>query len=356
MAGGTGGHLFPGIAIAEELLSRGEEVFFVSGKRKIERLILKDKPFPTFELDVEGFIGRPLVAKLRAMVKLMLAFLKSLKLIYRIKPAVILAEGGYVSVPVVLAGKALGTKAVLQEQNAIPGRANVLLSRFVDKIFVSFAESINYFPKEKVMISGTPVRREVLKPKDRIHPGKGLLVLGGSLGATFINDLLLKIAPHLFREISDLFLYHQTGHDDFERVRLGYEKILPREMERGRLRLYPFIEDMGWAYAQADLVISRAGASTLAELIALKKPAILIPFPHATHQHQERNAEVLVKNSSALMFRQEEIIEEEFMKTIVSLLNEPQRLDAMRENLAKLSPSKPEVFIIEETKRIFPEV
>lgn len=353
MAGGTGGHLFPGIAIAEELHKRGEEVYFVSGTRKIERHILKKSAFPHFELEVEGFIGRSLKDKLRATIKLILSFFKSLKLIKEIKPAVMVAEGGYVSVPVVLAGKILGVKAVLQEQNVYPGRANLLLSRFVDKIFVGFADSIHYFPKEKVIVSGTPVRSELLEYKERIHQGKGLLLLGGSLGARFLNNLMLKIAKELLLRIPNLYIFHQTGHEDYERVWSEYKEKFTGEQELERLKVYPFIEDMGWAYAQADLVISRAGASTIAELIALKKPAILIPYPYATHHHQERNALVLTKSGSALMFRQEEIREEDLIETITNLLEEPRKLQIMRENLSRLIPLEPKAIIIEETLKLF---
>lgn len=151
VAGGTGGHIMPGLALAEEILERGEGVLFVAGNRKIERTILKDKPFEVKHLEVEGFVGRSLREKMRALRKFILSLREAYKLIKEYNPHIILAEGGYVSVPVVLAGKFLKKKIALHEQNFIPGKANLLLSRWVDKIFISFPESNKFFPKEKTI-------------------------------------------------------------------------------------------------------------------------------------------------------------------------------------------------------------
>lgn len=352
VAGGTGGHLMPGIALAEEILSQGEEVLFIAGNRKIERVILKNKPFRVEHLDVEGFIGRALKDKVKALKKLIFSMGKAYKIIKQYNPQVILAEGGYVSVPIVLAGKLLGKKIALHEQNFIPGKANHLLSKLVDKIFISFPESREFFPKDKVFFSGNPVRKELLQEKERVHQGIGLLVLGGSLGAKFLNQLMLEIVEELFNFYPKLFLIHQTGLEEYEEVKSMYESLKIWERYSHQIKIFPFIEDMGWAYRQADLVIGRAGATTLAEIIALKKPAILIPFPYATYKHQEKNAEVLVKLGGALMFKQEEFDKAKFLEKLIDLLGNKEKLSQMSRSYEGVYNFSPQRLMLEEMRKI----
>ncbi|MFN4196681.1 MAG: undecaprenyldiphospho-muramoylpentapeptide beta-N-acetylglucosaminyltransferase [Caldimicrobium sp.] len=352
VAGGTGGHLIPGIAIAEELLQMGDELLFMAGNRQIERFILKDRPFSVYHLDVEGFVGRSLKDKIRASFKLLKAFNRAYKILREFSPHVILAEGGYVSVPVVLAGKVLKKKIALHEQNLIPGKANLLLSKLVDRVFISFAESKKYFPEKKILFSGNPVRKDLLVERKREHQGRGLLVLGGSLGARFINQLILETIEELYHAVPNLYLIHQTGHEDFEVVKNAYEKLPLWEKYKERIKIFPFIEDMGWAYSQADLVLGRAGATTIAELIALKKPAILIPYPYATQGHQEKNAEVLTYSGCALMFKQDKLDKKVFLMELKDLLLNNERLEKMSEAYKNFGVKAPEKVIIEEMKKL----
>ncbi|MFN3505383.1 MAG: undecaprenyldiphospho-muramoylpentapeptide beta-N-acetylglucosaminyltransferase [Caldimicrobium sp.] len=352
VAGGTGGHLIPGIALAEKILQRGEEVLFIAGNRAIERFILKDRPFPVHHLDVEGFVGRSLKDKARASFKLFKAFNKAYRLIREFNPEVILAEGGYVSVPVVLAGKALSKKIALHEQNLIPGKANLFLSKLVDRVFISFLESKKYFPEKKIVFSGNPVRKDLFVERKREHQGVGLLVLGGSLGARYINLLVLELTDELFQTIPNLYLIHQTGLEEFEAVKKNYKKKPIWEKYKEQIKIFPFIEDMGWAYSQVDLVLCRAGATTLAEIIALKKPAVLIPYPYAAQGHQEKNAEVLVNSGCALMFKEDTLEKNEFLKELKELLLNKERLKKMREAYKNLEVESPEKVIIEEMKRL----
>ncbi|BAU23179.1 hypothetical protein THC_0788 [Caldimicrobium thiodismutans] len=355
VAGGTGGHLIPGIALAEELMQSGEEVLFISGKRPIERKILENRPFPVKELEVEGIVGRPLKDKTRALFKLVKATFSAYNLLKKYAPSAVLAEGGYVSVPVVLSAKLLGIKSALHEQNLLPGRANRLLARLVDRVFISFPESAVFFPANKTIFSGNPVRKELFLSRKREHEGPGLLILGGSLGARFLNDLVLKIIDRLFSESPSLFLIHQTGLEEYEKVKSQYEKWPLWERHKERIKIFPFIEDMGWAYQQADLVIARAGASTLSELIALKKPAILIPFPYAADKHQDKNAEVLAKAGVALVFKQEEISPEIFLERVLDLLRNNSLLQQMSSAYEGFNIAKPERIIIDEMKKILQE-
>jgi len=353
VAGGTGGHLIPGIALAYELLKRGEELIFVSGMRPVEKHILKDKPFKVYQMDLEGFVGRTFKEKLRALLKMLKGIFRAYRILKEYQPKVILAEGGYVSVPLCLAGKLLGIKVFLHEQNVLPGKANRLLSKLVDKVFISFRESEKYFPRGKVIFSGNPVRRELLEPREREHEGKGILILGGSLGARFLNDLALEVIPELFKRFENLFVIHQTGLEDFERVMRAYQSLPEWERLRERIKIYPFIEDMGWSYSQADLVIARAGATTIAELISLKKPAILIPYPYAAEGHQDLNAEILVKAGSAFKFNQRELKSHEVLELLCKLLKEEELLKKMERAYEALQPPfRPEEVIIGEAKKL----
>lgn len=351
VAGGTGGHIFPGLAIAQTLLERGREVYFISGTRKIERLILKDRPFSVFELEVEGFLGRALKDKIKACYKMVKAFLKAFKVIKKIEPQIIFATGGYISFPVILAGKLKGKKTSLHEQNIEPGMANKVLSKLVDKVFISLPGSEKYFPKKKVIFSGNPVRREIKEKRKREHSGKGLLILGGSLGARFINQLSLKVVPQLLEDFDQLLVIHQTGLEDFEWVKEEYLKILP-EKDLNRIRIFSFIEDMAWAYAQADLVLGRAGATTLAELFASGKPALFIPFPYATRNHQERNAEMVAKKGGAFYLKQELATSEEVYCLLKELFQNEQKLETMKKAMQSFYIENSEEIIIKEMEAL----
>ena len=355
VAGGTGGHLIPGVSIAQQLLKLKREVYFVSGTRKIEETILRNKPFEVYRLDVEGFIGRPFKDKIRAFIKMIKATTRAYKLVKKLNPHIIFATGGYISFPVVLAGKLKGKKLGLHEQNIEPGIANKVLSYMVDKIFVSIEESKNYFPKKNVIFSGNPVRKELLNPKPREHSGKGLLILGGSLGARFINELGLKIVPLLLDEFKELFIIHQTGLDDFEKIKNEYKKIIKEENIK-RLKVFPFIEDMSWAYSQVDLFLGRCGATTLAELFAVGLPAIFIPFPYATKNHQEKNAKIVAQKGGAILIRQKEATPEIVLKELRSLLKNSEKLKNMSQVMKSFFIKDPEKIIIEEMERLVKNV
>ncbi|MBO8144372.1 MAG: undecaprenyldiphospho-muramoylpentapeptide beta-N-acetylglucosaminyltransferase [Thermodesulfobacterium sp.] len=351
VAGGTGGHIIPGVAVAQQLLKLQREVYFVSGTRKVEETILKNKPFKVYTLDVEGFVGRSFKNKIRAFMKMIKAIAKAYKIVNDLNPHIILATGGYISFPVVLVGKIKGKKLGLHEQNIEPGIANKVLSYMVDKIFVSMEESKNYFPKEKVVFSGNPVREDILNLKPREHSGKGLLILGGSLGARFINELAIKFVPLLLDEFKDLLIIHQTGLDDFERVNNEYKKLIKKEHET-RLKVFPFIEDMSWAYSQVDLFMGRCGATTLAELFAVGLPAIFIPFPYATRNHQEKNAKIVAQKGGAILIRQKEATPEVVLKEIKDLLKNEEKLKSMSQIMKSFYTPAPQKIIINELEEL----
>ncbi len=341
--GGTGGHLFPALALAEALTARGGEVLLLGSGRYIEKLAVANGPYPVRFLAAEGVMGKRLGGKLKALVKLLRATGQALKILRAFNPQVVFGVGGYASFPALLAAKILRLKTAFHEQNLIPGRANLVLSRLVDRIFITFPQTARYFPASKVIHSGMPVRAEVVKKYPRIHEGLGLLVTGGSQGARFINHLFIRLAPELAK-LPGLFLLHQTGEVDFEEVKKAYET------SGLKAQVYPFIKKMGWAYAQADLVVCRAGAATVAELCRLKKPAILIPYPYAIRDHQAENARFLVEAGAALMFREEEIEPQTFRETLLSLLRNEAKRREMAQKLEKLLPEEALQIILTETE------
>ncbi len=348
VAGGTGGHIFPGIAVAEELKAQGKEVCFFSGTRKIEITIFKNKDFKVYRLDVEGFIGKPLKDRIRAILKLFAGTFKAYRLIKKTKPDVIFATGGYISLPVVMAGKLLRKKLGLHEQNIYPGVANRILAKLVHKIFISIKGSEKFFPGKKIIFSGNPVRKSILKKKE----GGALLILGGSLGASFINRVALKVVPSLLEEFRDLMVIHQTGLEDFQKVKEEYEKTGVFKKYKKRLMVFDFIEDMGWAYSRADLVLGRAGATTLAELFATGTPAVFIPFPFATHNHQEKNARAVAEKGGAVVILQKNASQEKVYFTLKELLSDKEKLKKMAEVMKSFYIPDSEKIIIKEMEAL----
>ncbi|OAQ20138.1 undecaprenyldiphospho-muramoylpentapeptide beta-N-acetylglucosaminyltransferase [Thermosulfurimonas dismutans] len=340
--GGTGGHLFPALALAHRIRAQGGEVFFIGCGRRVEALVLKETSFPVATISGEGLLGRSVTAKIRAIIKLLRGVREAADIIRKFSAEVVFGTGGYASFPALVAGRLLGKWLGLHEQNAVAGMSNRLAGHLVHRVFVSFPEAGRYFPRKKVIHSGNPIREDLFEERSREHMGRGLLVLGGSQGARSINRLLVETAEKLFERISDLYLIHQTGEKDEAWVKEAYQKKgLP-------VKVYPFIRDMAWAYAQADLVVSRAGATTVAELCALGKPAIYIPFPYATHAHQEKNALSVVRAGGGLMMKEGTFTPEEFVRQVVELLSDVESLRHKGEAARRLfKPGAAETIISE---------
>ncbi|OAG27991.1 undecaprenyldiphospho-muramoylpentapeptide beta-N-acetylglucosaminyltransferase [Thermodesulfatator autotrophicus] len=339
--GGTGGHLFPALAVAEEIVARGGKVLLVGSGRKIEKLVATKTPYQVSYLPVEGVLGRSMGSKIRAMAKMFLATGKALKILKRFSPQVVLGVGGYASVPIMLAASLLKIKRAIHEQNAIPGRANLLLAKLAHRIFITFPESQAYFSGKRTVITGLPIRKE-LTCGQREHDGIGLLVTGGSQGAHRLNKLVAEIFPRLVEKVPAVRLFHQTGERDFNWVKEAYRPFLERVVVK------PFFHDMGWAYAQADLVLARAGASTVAEVAILQKPAVFIPYPYAINDHQFYNAQVLVRREGAFVMRENELSEEKLLHTLSSLLADEERRQKMARNLSGVLPENATERIVKE--------
>jgi UDP-N-acetylglucosamine--N-acetylmuramyl-(pentapeptide) pyrophosphoryl-undecaprenol N-acetylglucosamine transferase len=321
--GGTGGHLYPGIAVARELVSRqpNAQISFAGTSRGIEARVVPREGHPLDVLRSGGLKGKSAVDRIRGAALLPMSLLDAWRIISRRRPHVVIGVGGYSSGPVVLVAALRGVPTVLLEQNAVPGLTNRLLAPFVRAAAVTF-ESTRTFFGSKAFVSGNPVRPEFLtdtgvrpegaKTDDR-PSSAGVLVFGGSQGAHAINLAMVAAAPKLAASSTPLRLTHQTGEADLEMVRAAYRTVgLEAEVE-------PFLFDMGRRIAAADLIVCRAGATTLAEITAAGKAAILIPLPTATDDHQRRNAELLAAEGAAEMLVQADVSGDVLARRIATL-------------------------------------
>jgi UDP-N-acetylglucosamine--N-acetylmuramyl-(pentapeptide) pyrophosphoryl-undecaprenol N-acetylglucosamine transferase len=319
--GGTGGHVFPALAIAEQLVAEQPDaaLLFVGSAGGLEERLVPARGFALCTLPVGKLKGQGLGAKLRTLVGLGPALGRALRLVRRFRPHVIVGVGGYASAPVVAAGALLRRPVVLLEQNAIPGATNRRLARLADRVVLSFAGSERYFPGARTTLVGNPVRPELAAAfaaqPGRIAAGPGLLVLGGSQGAHRLNELVAEIAPALVAAVPGLRLRHQTGDSDLAQVSTRYAGLPGAHAAA-------FIDDVAAAYADADLVLSRAGATTLAELALAGKPALLVPYPFAADDHQAANAASFVAASAARVLRQDDLDGPRLLAALVDLLRD----------------------------------
>jgi UDP-N-acetylglucosamine--N-acetylmuramyl-(pentapeptide) pyrophosphoryl-undecaprenol N-acetylglucosamine transferase len=327
--GGTGGHLFPGIALAEELVTRHPEndVLFVGTARGLEARVVPQVGFRLELIDVVGLKGRGLGGLIRGLIQVPRAIFQSLRILRGYQPSVVIGVGGYASGPVVLAAWILGIPTAVQEQNALPGFTNKVLGRLARRSFVAFDEALPFFPERRTYNVGNPIRRQLLenflRPQAAGKTRFRILVFGGSQGAHAINVAAIEGLKSLGEWKDRIEVMHQTGVRDVEATRRGYE-------EAGvQAEVLPFIENMSRAYADADLVVCRSGATTLAELTVCKKPAILIPFPYAADNHQEVNARALVDKGAAVMIRESELTGERLATEVRKLLEDPERRKGM---------------------------
>ncbi|MDA8165727.1 MAG: undecaprenyldiphospho-muramoylpentapeptide beta-N-acetylglucosaminyltransferase [Desulfobacteraceae bacterium] len=347
--GGTGGHLFPGIAVAEFVLAArpGSEVLFVSTDRQVDQRALAGRPFRTAAVRGQGLKGMGAVARLRALLQLPLALGEAMGLVRRFRPQLVLGVGGYVTGPVVLAARLLGIPTGIHEQNSVPGLANRWLGRLVDRIFLSIPESESWFPAGRAVLTGNPVRCELLSAAAGKPGPATLLVLGGSQGAHRVNTLVVEALTGCRDRLPAGFkVIHQTGAQDESRVAEAYRKS-GIEAQVGA-----FFNDMAALYGQAALVVSRAGATTLAELTVAGKPALLIPYPYAADNHQEKNAEYLVAGGAARMYREAELTGATLGGEVLALLTAPERLARMAARSASLAKPEATAAIMAECLRL----
>jgi UDP-N-acetylglucosamine--N-acetylmuramyl-(pentapeptide) pyrophosphoryl-undecaprenol N-acetylglucosamine transferase len=330
--GGTGGHLYPGIAVAEEFLNRGQkaknriqktDIVFVGTSHGIEARVIPKEGYPIKFLKAEGLVGKSILKKIRASFALLSSIFESHRILMNIRPDIVIGVGGYASVGMMLAACLKGIPTLILEQNSVPGVANRFLGKFVDAIAVTYMESISFFPKDKSYLTGNPIRKQMLQKDEKkayllfpIEMNKfTVFVFGGSAGASSINHSMIEALNYLLDLRQNIQFLHQTGERDYEDVKDAYRRLGFKGI------VAPFIYEMAEAYTIADIVVCRAGATTLSEITALGKPAILIPYPYAASNHQESNAKKLQDMGAARMILDKEMNGETLADAVRELYN-----------------------------------
>jgi UDP-N-acetylglucosamine--N-acetylmuramyl-(pentapeptide) pyrophosphoryl-undecaprenol N-acetylglucosamine transferase len=348
--GGTGGHLFPGIALAEEFTRRKEgwEVIFIGTGKELEQRILSRWGFELMTIPAAPLKGMTWWGKVAAFVTLMRGIGWSMALLRKNSPRLVIGLGGYSAGAVVLAAYLLGIKRVIQEQNCQPGFTNRMAARFSQRVFLSWAAGAHYFSPEKARVTGNPLRREILPGKEKKRKGKKftLLILGGSQGAVAINQGMIEALPALQEIKSNLRIIHQTGEQDAVRVRERYEQ------HGFEASVYPFITDMAPCYQEAHLAICRAGAATITELCAWGRASILIPYPYAADDHQSKNAEFLVKRGAGRIIPQAELSGKRLAQEILALYHDHKALQQLEKKAAALGQPDATTRIVDECYRL----
>ena len=330
--GGTAGHIHPALAVGKKLKDRDPEMAltFVGSTRSLEKQIMAHYNAHFIPLKIEGIKGKGLKT-LPSLLLLPLAFLKSLTILLRIKPHLVLGVGGYSSGPIVLLASWLKIPTMILEQNLNPGLTNRLLGRWVRKAVVSFEGSLPHFGNKGVFI-GNPVREEFynIPPKER-NSHLTLLIFGGSQGSHFLNEGIVRSLPLLKKKTDQLKIFHQTGKKDLEWIKQSYKNEGFEEAF-----VAPYFLNIAEYFQKSDLIISRAGASTIAELIAAQKASLLVPFSQATDDHQVLNARELERVNGAEVITEDQFSPGIFSEIILSFLDNKEKINEMEKNLAPL--------------------
>jgi UDP-N-acetylglucosamine--N-acetylmuramyl-(pentapeptide) pyrophosphoryl-undecaprenol N-acetylglucosamine transferase len=332
--GGTGGHIIPGLAIADELRARyGAEVQWVGAERGLETRLVPEAGYPLVLIEVGQLKGVSLRTRFRTLTALPRGVLACRRLLRQFRPDAVVGVGGYASGPAMLAAILLRVPTLAFEPNAVPGMANRMIGKWVSAAAVNFPPAAAYFRNAEV--TGIPVRREffALPPKNPDTPPH-LLVFGGSQGARVLNQRMPEIAKGLLEAVPGLKILHQAGRRHEETAREAYAASgAPAD----RWEVRAFLDDMPRRFAAADLVLARSGASTVAELAAAAKPSLLVPFAQAADDHQRHNAEALAGAGSAAMLLESELTAERLLRELTALLRDRQRLQHMSEAARKLA-------------------
>ncbi|MGN1394718.1 MAG: undecaprenyldiphospho-muramoylpentapeptide beta-N-acetylglucosaminyltransferase [Succinivibrionaceae bacterium] len=335
MAGGTGGHVFPGIAVAKELVNNSSfEVLWLGTKDHMEANLVPKNGFNIKFIDIQGIRRNGILRKICAPFKILKAILQSLKIIKEFKPDVVLGMGGYASGPGGVAAWLLGIPVVLHEQNACPGVTNKLLSKIAKKVLLGFPKA---FEGKNVIYVGNPVRQEVIDIHDKAiksykNRTLNIAVIGGSLGAMVINNIVPQAFAKCLEVGADIKIIHQTGKGNLEKVNKLYKELNTRNYVTSE-----FIYDMANLYANTDLIICRAGALTVAEVSTAGIPAIFIPLPTAVDDHQTKNARVLADENAAICLPQNSLDSDRLFDIIMDLYNNPEKLEFMNKKTVTLA-------------------
>src|SRR5215203_2089621 len=335
-AGGTGGHIYPGIAVAKEIMRRDEksQVLFVGTSHGLETRIVPENGFQLSLINSAGLKNVGFVGKLKGLAVLPKSILEARNLLKDFKPDVVVGAGGYVSGPVLMVASMMRIPTLVMDSNALPGFTNRRLAMFVDKAALTFEEALPFFGKKGV-VTGNPVRKEFFEIAEPESSEKvKLLIFGGSQGARAINDAMIDALPKLAMNSDDLDITHQTGESEFERIRDAYDRAGWKSADVRR-----YISDMVTEFAKSDLIISRAGATTCAELAAAGKASIMVPLPTAADDHQRKNAEAMQRAGAARMILQKDLAGEVLAKEISDLIAQPDAITEMEKAAKEMARS-----------------
>ena len=332
---GTGGHIYPALAIINKIkeFEPDSEFLYIGTHNRMEKDIIPKYNIPFETIEIYGFNRKKLLKNFKTLKYIAKSYKKSKKLIKEFNPDIVIGVGGYVTGPVIYAANKLGYKTFIHEQNSIPGKCNLFLSKYVSKIGISLKSSMKYFPEYKCVFTGNPCSEDAInKPAQRkedfgLNPNKKLvLFVMGSLGSTKINDILIK-AMNLFKdkEYEILFVTGNSSYEEISKIKFS-----------SNIKVVPYIENMTRIMKNTDLIVSRAGASTLSELIALKVPSILIPSPYVPDNHQYKNALDLSSNKAAVLIEEKDLNGKVLVSAIDEILNNDIKINEMKQNLENL--------------------
>ncbi len=361
-AGGTGGHIYPGISIANYIRSKepGSQILFVGTNKGFEKKLVPKEGYDLQIIRVKGFERKFSLDTLKTVRELFLGVGDAKKIIKDFKPDVVVGTGGYVCGPVLFSAWVCKVPTLIHEQNAFPGVTNRILSRLVDKVASSFPEATKYFKhKDRVVISGNPIRsefkersRESARKKLSIPMNKKLIVVtGGSQGAQSINKSMVHVIKEL-KDRPDVHIVHVTGEKQHERV---LEALKEQNVDSSTLKnveIVPYSFDMATLYKASDLIIARAGAMTVSEITAVGRSSILIPYPYATDNHQEFNAKVITDKKGGVLILDQDLSGQLLIDTIKELVGDTKKLRAMEEITFKLGILNGDDIIYNEIKKV----
>ncbi len=354
--GGTGGHIFPAVAIANALkkIAPGTEILFVGANGRMEMEKVPAAGYKIIGLDIQGFQRRSIIKNLLLPAKMLMSLIRSRSIIKDFRPHVAVGVGGYASGPLLYAASLMRVPYLIQEQNSYAGITNKILGKNAERICVAFNGMDKFFPAGKILITGNPIRRETVDIEGKrdaafkffgLSPHKKTILLtGGSLGAATLNRSMAAGLDRIVKE--DIQLIWQTGKYYYQSINTNLAGN-----EQAEIRVLEFLQRMDFAYAAADLIISRAGAGTIAELFAVRKPVILVPSPNVAEDHQTKNAMALVENEAAVVVKDIDA-ENKLLETAIALLNNEEKCKKLSENIGKMALPDADELIAREVLKI----
>lgn len=350
-AGGTGGHIYPALAIINKIKEKepDSEFLYIGTHNRMEKDIVPSAGIPFDTIEMYGFYRKALHKNVKTIYCLVKSYRKCKRIIKDFKPDIVIGVGGYVTAPVIRAAHSLGVKTFIHEQNSVPGASNLYLSKIVDKIGVSLESTMKEFPKEKVVFTGNPCGESAAKApvinkvELGLNPSKKLvLFVMGSLGSTKMNEILCKTMS-LFKN-KDYEILFITGKGDYENIKKHDFPV--------NIKVVPYVENLPRVMKKADIMVTRAGASTISELIALELPSILVPSPYVPNNHQFKNAMDLVKVDAAVLVEEKELVGDRLLQEIDSLINDRKKIRNMKNSLRKLGKPDSAEVIYKEIKKL----